>query len=126
MKKLLSLHPETSKERNMEYTVIIEKNPETGIYVGQCKQIPEAISQGHTLEELLDNMKEAIELAIECHDNNHLEPATPPCSYTNEEMYGIVKERLQELEDGTAELIDGEEVLSKAREHYGFEAKLVK
>ena len=70
MKNQLSLHPETSKEQNMEYTVIIEKNPETGIYVGQCKQIPEAISQGRTLEELLENMKEAIELAIECRDED--------------------------------------------------------
>ncbi len=53
----------------MEYTVSIKKNPETGMYVGQCKQIPEAISQGHSLEELLANMKEAIELAIECRVN---------------------------------------------------------
>lgn len=59
-------------------------------------------------------------------DNVHVDPAEPPCSYTDEEMYRIVKERLQELEDGTAELIDGEVVLSEARERYGFEAKLVK
>ena len=51
---------------NMEYTVIIEKNPETGVYVGQCKQLPEALSQGNTLDELMSNIKEAIELAIEC------------------------------------------------------------
>ena len=70
MKNLLSLHAEPPKEQKMEYTVIIEKNPETGIYVGQCKQIPEAISQGHTLEELLENMKEAIGLAIECRDED--------------------------------------------------------
>lgn len=50
----------------MEYTVIIEKNPETGMYIGQCKQLPEALSQGNTLEELMGNIKEAIELAIEC------------------------------------------------------------
>lgn len=54
----------------MEYTVIIEKNPETGMYVGQCKQIPEAISQGHSLDDLLENMKEAIELAIECRNDD--------------------------------------------------------
>ena len=54
----------------MEYTVIIEKNPETGVYVGQCKQIPEAISQGNSLDELLMNMKEAIELAIECRNED--------------------------------------------------------
>ena len=50
----------------MEYSIIIEKNPETGWYFGQCSQMPEAMSQGATLDELMQNMKEAIELAIEC------------------------------------------------------------
>lgn len=50
----------------MEYSIIIEKNPETGVYIGQCSQLPEALSQGNTLDELMDNMKEAIELVIEC------------------------------------------------------------
>ena len=54
----------------MEYTVIIEKNHETGMYIGQCKQLPEAMSQGHTMDELLANMKEAVELAIECHNED--------------------------------------------------------
>ena len=54
------------------------------------------------------------------------DPETPPCSYTDKEMYMIVKERLKELEDGSAVLIDGEEVLSEAREHYGLEVKMVK
>ncbi len=47
-----------------------------------------------------------------------------PCSYTDEEMYTIVKERLQSIEDGTAELVDGEEVFSKIRERYGFKASM--
>lgn len=50
----------------MEYSIIIEKNPETGWYCGQCSQMPEAMSQGATLDELMQNMKEAIALAIEC------------------------------------------------------------
>ena len=50
----------------MEYTVIVTKDPESGWYCGQCKQLPEAISQGATLPELMENMKEAISLAIEC------------------------------------------------------------
>ena len=50
----------------MEYSIIIEKNPKTGVYVGQCSQLPEAMSQGNTLAELMSNMKEAIELAVEC------------------------------------------------------------
>lgn len=45
-----------------------------------------------------------------------------PCSYTDEEMCSIVKERLQSLEDGTAVLVEGDEVLSKIRARYGFKA----
>ena len=45
-----------------------------------------------------------------------------PCSYTDEEMYAIVKERLQSLENGTAELVEGEEVFSQIRARYGFNA----
>lgn len=47
-----------------------------------------------------------------------------PCSYTDEEMYSIVKERLQSLEDGTAVLVDGDEMFSKIREHYGFKTSM--
>ena len=50
----------------MEYSIIIEKNPSTNVYVGQCVQLPEAISQGKTLDDLMKNMTEAIELALEC------------------------------------------------------------
>ena len=47
-----------------------------------------------------------------------------PCSYTDEEMYAIVKERLQSLEKGTAELVDCEEVFSQIRKRYGFKASV--
>ena len=47
-----------------------------------------------------------------------------PYSYTDEEMYAIVKERLQSLENGTAELVDGEEVFSQIRKRYGFKAPM--
>ena len=50
----------------MEYSIIVEKDPESGWYIGQCAQLPEALSQGETLDELMKNMKEAIELVIEC------------------------------------------------------------
>ena len=48
----------------MEYTIIIEKNA-NGWYTGQCEQIPEAISQGKTLEELKENMADAIKMVID-------------------------------------------------------------
>ena len=49
----------------MEYTVIIEKDPKTGTYTGQCVQLPAAISQGDTYEELMENIKDAIHLVLE-------------------------------------------------------------
>ena len=46
----------------------------------------------------------------------------PPCSYTDDEMYAIVKQRLQSLEDGTAKLVDGDEVFAQIQSRYGFKA----
>ncbi|NHW00009.1 MAG: type II toxin-antitoxin system HicB family antitoxin [Thaumarchaeota archaeon] len=47
------------------FTVAVERNDETGLYVAQCLEIPQAISQGKTEEEAIRNVKEAIELALE-------------------------------------------------------------
>ena len=46
---------------------------------------------------------------------------TIPCSYAEEEAYSIVKNRLQKLENGAAELIDGDDCFSKIRTRYGLE-----
>ena len=48
----------------MEYTIVIEKDPKTNTYTGQCVQVPAAISQGDTYEELIENMKDAINLVL--------------------------------------------------------------
>ena len=48
----------------MEYTAII-KEIEDGWYMGQCEQIPNAITQGQTIDEVKENLKEAIELVLE-------------------------------------------------------------
>ncbi len=45
-----------------------------------------------------------------------------PCSYTEEELYTIVQQRLQSLENGTATLVDGEEVFAQIESRYGFKA----
>lgn len=45
----------------MRFTAIIEKD-EKGLYVGQIEEVPSAISQGHSLEELRDNLQDALEL----------------------------------------------------------------
>jgi predicted RNase H-like HicB family nuclease len=47
-----------------KFTVRIQKAPEGG-YSGQCLELPGAISEGETIEELKKNMKEAIGLVLE-------------------------------------------------------------
>ena len=48
----------------MEYTAIITE-VEDGWYMGQCEQVPGAITQGQTNEEVQENMVEAIALVLE-------------------------------------------------------------
>ena len=55
------------KSLDMEYTVLIHKDEKSGWYSGKCVQIPAAMSQGKTLDELMENMKDAILLVLECY-----------------------------------------------------------
>ena len=48
----------------MEYTAII-KEIEDGWYMGQCEQMPEALTQGRTIEEVKENLNDAIQLLLE-------------------------------------------------------------
>jgi len=50
----------------MKFRVLIEQD-EDGIYVGRTAELRGCVSQGDTVEELLINMKEAIELYLEAH-----------------------------------------------------------
>lgn len=45
------------------FTAIIEKS-EDGWYVGQLEEMPEVLSQGKTVTELMDNLKDAFKLII--------------------------------------------------------------
>ena len=47
------------------YYYVIEKCPETGLYVGYVPGFEGAHSQGETLEELNANMQEVIEMILE-------------------------------------------------------------
>ena len=49
----------------MEYTVVIRKAPD-GFYIASCPVMPEAHAQGETHEECVANIKEALELCLEC------------------------------------------------------------
>jgi predicted RNase H-like HicB family nuclease len=47
------------------FTFIIEKCKDTGLFVGSVPNIPGAHSQGKTMEELQNHMKEVLELILE-------------------------------------------------------------
>ena len=51
------------KLKHIDFTAIIEKS-EDGWYVGQLEELPEVISQGKTIEELKNNLQDALELII--------------------------------------------------------------
>ena len=47
------------------FTAVIEKCPETGLFVGFVPGFPGAHTQGETLDELNHNLKEVIEMLLE-------------------------------------------------------------
>lgn len=47
------------------YTVVIERCPETGLYVGSVPGFPGAHSQGESRDELRENMREVIGMLLE-------------------------------------------------------------
>jgi predicted RNase H-like HicB family nuclease len=47
-----------------EFFVLIERD-EDGFYVGEVPQLRACYSQGRTLDELMENIKEVIELCLE-------------------------------------------------------------
>jgi len=47
----------------MDFTAVIEQS-EDGWFVGQLEELPEVISQGRDIEEVMENLKDATELII--------------------------------------------------------------
>lgn len=60
------------QKKIQNFTVIIEKD-EDGCYVGYVPSIRGCHSQGKTLDELMGNIMEAIELCLEV-ENRNIEP----------------------------------------------------
>ena len=46
------------------FTAVIERCPETGLYVGYVPGLPGAHSQGSTLDELHENLREVITMLM--------------------------------------------------------------
>ncbi|MEW6239160.1 MAG: type II toxin-antitoxin system HicB family antitoxin [Candidatus Omnitrophota bacterium] len=47
------------------YTAVVEKYLDTGLFVGYVPGFSGAHSQGETLEELMENLREVIEMLLE-------------------------------------------------------------
>ncbi|NOZ22404.1 MAG: type II toxin-antitoxin system HicB family antitoxin [Planctomycetes bacterium] len=47
------------------YTAVIERCPDTGLYVGYVPGFPGAHSQAETLDELNSNLREVVEMLLE-------------------------------------------------------------
>lgn len=53
----------SKKFKHIDFTAIIEKSDD-GWFVGQLEELPEVISQGKTIQELKQNLQDALELII--------------------------------------------------------------
>ncbi len=49
----------------MQFTAIIERHADTGVLVGSIPGFPGAHSQGQTVEELVENLREVIAMLLE-------------------------------------------------------------
>jgi predicted RNase H-like HicB family nuclease len=47
------------------FTAVVERDPETGTYVGYIPGFPGAHSQGDSVDELKTNLREVIEMLLE-------------------------------------------------------------
>jgi len=50
--------------KNREFYVVIERD-EDGIYIGEVPQLKACYSQGETIDELMQNIREVIEMCLE-------------------------------------------------------------
>jgi predicted RNase H-like HicB family nuclease len=61
-----------NKPQSIDFTAVIEKSDD-GWYVGQIPEMPEVISQGKTIEELKENLLDALNLVMSTHRENTLQ-----------------------------------------------------
>lgn len=49
----------------MHFKIILEEDKEVGGYIASCPSLPGCFSQGDTMEESIENIKEAMQACIE-------------------------------------------------------------
>ena len=58
----------------MKYIVLVHEDREAGGYWGECPELPGCFSQGETIDELMERMKEAAELYLDEPDPAKIQP----------------------------------------------------
>jgi predicted RNase H-like HicB family nuclease len=71
--------------KNAQLSIIIQKD-KNGMFIGQIEEFPEVISQGNTIEELKENLLDALKLLLDYQRTTLLK------SYSGEK---ILKRKLQ-------------------------------
>ena len=51
--------------KTADLTILIQKDTESGMYVGQIEEFPAAISQGKTIDELKINLIDALKILLD-------------------------------------------------------------
>jgi predicted RNase H-like HicB family nuclease len=52
-------------KKNRQYTAVVVWDPDSKLFVGEIEAIPGAHSQGRTLDELHENLREVLALCLE-------------------------------------------------------------
>lgn len=79
----------------MTFTVILEPEADGG-YSVICPAIPGCVSQGDSLEEALENIREAILLCLEVRGEKSLPPPKETPDIVAEEVRACLKDRAEE------------------------------
>lgn len=72
--------------KDLQFKVLIEQD-ENGVYVASVPELPGCYTQGKTLEEVRDRIKEAVELVLEEEPNLKKEKLSSPKPSSN--FFGI-------------------------------------
>jgi predicted RNase H-like HicB family nuclease len=59
------MKPSREKSATKTYTAVVERDPDTGLFVGYVPGFPGAHSQGKTLDELNANLREVVAMLLE-------------------------------------------------------------
>lgn len=71
---------------DIKFTAIFEEAPEGG-YIGYVAELPGANTQGETLDETRENLREAVSLLLECYREDADKRAAEALNATKEELF---------------------------------------